>query len=153
MRVEGLVRDDVDLLADAERVLAPSVARLEHALALVDLGSALRRRGERVKAREPLGAGMELAHRCGAEPLVERARTELRASGARPRSVARTGVASLTPSERRVAELTAEGRTNREIGQELFVTKSTVETHLRSVFRKLDIEARTELPERLAASS
>jgi DNA-binding NarL/FixJ family response regulator len=65
----------------------------------------------------------------------------------------RTGVESLTPSERRVAELAAEGRTNREIGQELFVTKSTVETHLRSVFRKLDIEARTELPERLAASS
>jgi DNA-binding CsgD family transcriptional regulator len=153
MRVEGLVRDDLDLLAEAERVLAPSVARLEHAMALVDLGSALRRRGERVKAREPLGAGMELAYRCGAEPLVERAHTELRAAGARPRSVVRTGVESLTPSERRVAELAAEGRTNREIGQELFVSKSTVETHLRSVFRKLDIEARTELAERLAASS
>jgi DNA-binding CsgD family transcriptional regulator len=152
-RVEGLVRDDLDLLAEAERLLAPSVARLEHAMALVDLGSALRRRGERVKAREPLGAGMELAYRCGADPLVERAHTELRAAGGRPRSVVRTGVESLTPSERRIAELAAEGRTNREIGQKLFVTKSTVETHLRSVFRKLDIEARTELAELLAASS
>ena len=82
-----------------------------------------------------------------------RARIELRAAGARPRSVVRTGAESLIPSERRVAELAAKGRTNREIGQELFVTKSTVETHLRSVFRKLDIEARTELPERLTAAS
>jgi AAA ATPase domain len=57
LRVEGLVRDDLDLLAEADRMLAPSVARLEHAMALVDLGSALRRRGERVKAREPLAAG------------------------------------------------------------------------------------------------
>jgi DNA-binding CsgD family transcriptional regulator len=153
MRIEGLVHDDLDLLAEAERVLAPSVARLEHAIALVDLGSALRRRGQRVKAREPLSAGMELAHGCGAEPLVERARTELQAAGARPRRVVRTGVESLTPSERRVAELAADGRTNREIAQELFVTKSTVETHLRSVFRKLDIQTRTELAKRLTASS
>jgi DNA-binding CsgD family transcriptional regulator len=63
----------------------------------------------------------------------------------------RTGLDALTPSERRIAELAAAGRTNREIGGELFVTKATVETHLRSVFRKLDVRSRDELAARLAA--
>jgi DNA-binding CsgD family transcriptional regulator len=149
LRIEALVLAEPDLLAEAERSLAGSIARLEHAETLVDLGAALRRRGDRTKAREPLAAGMEIAHRCGATPLVERARTELRAAGARPRSIVRTGVDALTPSERRIAELAAAGRSNREIAQELFVTKSTVETHLRSIFRKLDLTARGELARHL----
>ena len=56
-----------------------------------------------------------------------------------------SGAGSLTASERRVADLAAEGRTNREIAQTLFVTARTVEGHLTSVFRKLQCESRTEL--------
>jgi DNA-binding CsgD family transcriptional regulator len=149
LRIQGLVLDEPDLLADAERALAGSLAHLDHARSLIDLGAALRRRGARVRSREPLLAGMETAHRCGAQPLVERAITELRAAGARPRSVVRTGVAALTPSERRIAELAAAGRSNREIAGELFVTKATVETHLRSIFRKLDVRSRGQLRSRL----
>ena len=55
------------------------------------------------------------------------------------------GIESLTPSERRVAELAAEGPTNREIAQALFVTPRTIEVHLRSVYRKLEIDSRSQL--------
>ena len=79
------------------------------------------------------------------------AETELRATGARPRRVVLTGLDSLTASERRVAELAGEGLTNREIAQTLFVTARTVEGHLTSVFRKLQLDSRTELSSALGA--
>jgi DNA-binding CsgD family transcriptional regulator len=75
----------------------------------------------------------------------------LHATGARPRRAAVTGPDSLTPSERRTAALAAAGATNREIAAELHVTVATVETHLRSAFRKLDIGRRTELGAALEA--
>ena len=75
--------------------------RLEHARAQVELGAALRRANQRAEAREPLRAGLDLAQRCGATRLAERARSELRATGARPRRAALTGRAALTASERR----------------------------------------------------
>jgi len=103
-------------------VLQDSPARLELARALIEQGAALRRAGRRVDCRKPLRQGVELAQRAGAAPLVERGRTELRASGARPRRVAVTGVSALTPSERRVAELAAAGTSNRDIARSLFVT-------------------------------
>ena len=106
---------------------------------LVDLGAALRRRGRTEAAREPLREALHLADRDGAVRLAERARAELRAAGARPRRAALTGRDALTPAERRVAALAAEGRTNRQIAQELFVTQRTVETHLTHTFAKLDI--------------
>ena len=125
--------------------------RLEHARSLVELGAALRRAGRRAPAREPLYAGMELAHSCGAVPLVERAREELRATGARPRRIMRTGVDALTASERRVARMAADGLTNREIAQALFVTMRTVEVHLTHAYQKLDISSRDQLPQALTA--
>jgi DNA-binding CsgD family transcriptional regulator len=152
LRVQALVLDDVELLAEAERTLADSVARLEHARSLVDLGAALRRRGERKRSREPLTAGMEIAYECDARALVERAMTELRSAGARPRRIVRTGVDALTPSERRIAELAATGHSNREIGGELFITKATVETHLHSIFLKLGVRSRGELASFFGAS-
>ena len=109
----------------------------------------LRRDGRRAEAREPLRIGMDGAHACGAKPLAERARTELLATGARPRRLALQGSDALTPSERRVADLASQGRTNRQIAQALFVTTATVETHLRHVFRKLDVSGRGELADRL----
>jgi ATP/maltotriose-dependent transcriptional regulator MalT len=145
----GLVRRDAGLLAEAADTLAQSPARLEHARAEVELGAALRRAGRRADSREPLRRGMGAAHACGAAPLAERALEELRATGARPRRLVLTGAQALTASERRVAELAARGLTNRGIAQELFVTTATVETHLRSTFRKLDVRSRTELPEKI----
>ena len=86
-------------------------------------------------------------------PLAEHAETELRATGARPRRVVLTGLDSLTASERRIAELASQGLTNREIAQTLFVTARTVEGHLTSVFRKLQLDSRDELPAALAGGA
>jgi DNA-binding CsgD family transcriptional regulator len=83
--------------------------------------------------------------------LAEHVETELRATGARPRRAVLRGVASLTASERRVAELAADGLTNREIAQALFVTMRTVEGHLTRVFAKLDVSSRRDLPARLSS--
>ena len=148
-RVVGLVRGDVGLLEQAVATLSRSGRRVEHARALIDLGALLRRTRRRADAREPLSQGMEIAHRCGAGALVARAREELVATGARPRRVMRTGIESLTPSELRVARLAAEGRTNREIAQALFVAR-TVQTHLQAVYRKLDVPSREALAGRIS---
>lgn len=135
----------VGRLREAVEVLEGSPARLEQARALTDLGAALRRANRRTAARGPLQDGLELAERCGAGALAERARTELRAAGGRPRQPRGIGVQQLTVSERRVAQLAAEGRSNPEIAQALFVTRKTVETHLGHVYRKLDVSGRGQL--------
>lgn len=148
LRVAGLVQGGkrgVAQLGEAVEVLSASPAKLEHAKARTELGAALRRAGQRAQAREHLRRAMELATICGAKVLAARAETELLATGARPRRVALSGVESLTPSERRVAEMAAHGPTNREIAQALFVTQRTVEVHLTSIFRKLDITSRSQL--------
>jgi DNA-binding CsgD family transcriptional regulator len=125
---------------------------LERARALADLGALLRRRNRRTEARALLREALDTAHRSGAGPLAEYARTELRATGARPRRVLLTGLESLTASERRVAEFASEGLTNREIAQTLFITARTVEGHLTSVFRKLRLDSRDQLAAQLAAN-
>jgi DNA-binding NarL/FixJ family response regulator len=89
----------------------------------------------------------------GATALAERAETELRSTGAKPRRVRLTGLEALTASERRISELAANGLTNREIAQTLFITDRTVEAHLTHVFTKLDIKTRTALPAALAATT
>jgi len=155
LRVLGLVESGDagrTLLEESLAVLDGSAWRLEQAETLVELGAALRRARARRDAREPLHAGMELAHLCGAAPLVARAREELLATGARPRRVMRTGVDALTATERRVAAMAAEGMTNRQIAQALFVTLRTVESHLGRVYQKLGVASRDELPPELAAS-
>lgn len=148
-RVAGLVAEresGIALLRDAVATLEGSETKLEHAHALVDLGAALRRAGKRTEARERLAEGLELADRCGATALVDMAEGELRAAGARPRRRALSGVASLTPSELRVAEMAAEGMKNKEIAQALFVTLRTVEMHLSHAYGKLEISSRDQLP-------
>ena len=82
--------------------------------------------------------------------MAEYAEIELRATGARPRRVLLTGLESLTASEGRVAELASQGMTNREIAQSLFVTARTVEGHLTSIFRKLQLDSRNDLQGALA---
>jgi len=140
------------LLREAIDAFERGDARLERARALADLGALLRRRNRRTEARELLREALDTAHRSGAKRLAEHADTELRATGARPRRVMLTGVDSLTASERRIAELAGQGLTNREIAQTLFVTARTVEGHLTSIFRKLQLDSRDELPATLAAA-
>lgn len=150
-RLIGLLssgEEAIVLLREAASMLAESPARLEHARALVDLGAALRRTNRRADAREPLTRGLDLADRCGARVLSQRARDELRAMGARPRRARLSGLEALTASERRVAELAASGLSNTEIAQNLFVTRKTIEKHLGNAYIKLGVKSRAELPAR-----
>ena len=141
------------LLREAIDAFERGDAALERARALTDLGAMLRRRNRRTEARELLREALDAAHRAGAKPLADQAETELRATGARPRRVVLTGLDSLTASERRIAELAGQGLTNREIAQTLFITARTVEGHLTSVFRKLMLDSRDELPAALAGDA
>jgi DNA-binding CsgD family transcriptional regulator len=153
LRTTGLVEagePGLALFEEAVHVVEGSPAKLEHAKARTELGAALRRANRRSDAREHLRQAVELATICGATSLAERAERELLATGARPRRVALSGVASLTPSERHIAELAAKGPTNREIAQALFITQRTVEVHLTSVYRKLGITSRSQLAAALA---
>jgi DNA-binding CsgD family transcriptional regulator len=140
----------IALLREAVAVLEPSPARVEHAYALTALGAALRRANRRAEARDRLREALELAQRAGATLLAEQAHEELIATGARPRRVELSGAAALTPSERRTAAMAAEGLSNREIAQALFVTLRTVEMHLSNAFRKLGVSSRTQLAAALA---
>jgi len=137
-------------LEAAVATLENGTARLELARVTCELGAELRRKGERSAAREVLRRGHALAAECGATRLASRARDELSRSGARLIREPVSGVEALTPSEVRVAELAAEGLTNREVAQALFVSEKTVETHLGRVYRKLDIKSRHALPGALA---
>jgi DNA-binding CsgD family transcriptional regulator len=137
-------------LEAAVAALEAGSARLELARVTCELGAELRRSGERSAAREVLRRAHALAAECGATRLANRARDELSRSGARLIREPVSGVEALTPSEVRVAELAAEGLTNREVAQALFVSEKTVETHLGRVYRKLDIKSRHALPGALA---
>jgi DNA-binding NarL/FixJ family response regulator len=156
LRALGLValaggdRGGLDLLSEAAAVLERSGARLEHARVLAELGAAVRRANRRSEARGRLRAALELAEECGARALAARAREELRAAGGHPPRPPKAGHDSLTPSERRVAELAIEGLGNRAIAQALFVTVKTVEMHLSNTYSKLGISSRAKLAAALA---
>jgi len=154
LRVLGTLERErgLERLREAVDVLEGSGARLEHAKALFAYGGALRRGREPAAAREPLRRALELASACSAAGLAEQARGELYAAGARPRTDALAGVEALTASERRVVDLAAAGRSNRDIAQALFVTPKTIEVHLTNAYRKLGIRSRRELAGALAPS-
>jgi DNA-binding CsgD family transcriptional regulator len=148
LRASALVGDGdatIGGLSQAVSVLRDSPAELEHARSLVDLGAALRRGNRRADARAPLEEGLRFAKSLGAGALTDRARTELRAAGGRSSDPDGNDDAGLTASERRVAELAAQGQSNPEIAQALFVTRKTVETHLGHVYAKLNIAGRGQL--------
>lgn len=153
LRTQAAIAGDerrLQLLAEAAEVLEQSPSALERAHALIELGTARRRSGQRSAARPPLREGLQLADHMGAIPLVQTARRELHATGARPRRAAHTGADALTPTERRVAELAAGGLTNAQIAQALFVTGKTISTHLANAYRKLGINSRHDLSRLLA---
>jgi DNA-binding CsgD family transcriptional regulator len=154
-RAAGLLaagESGIELLRDAVSTLRRSPSLLEQARALTDLGGALRRVGRRAEAREPLREGLQLARRCGAERLVERAERELRLAGAKPRRLAFSGAESLTASERRVAEMASSGLSNQQVAEALFVTSKTVENHLGRVYQKLGIHSRDAITDALRAA-
>jgi DNA-binding CsgD family transcriptional regulator len=154
LRTLGLVAgggEGLEVLRESVAVLERAESRLGHARSLLELGAALRRAGERAGARGVLREALDATARLGASGLADRAHEELVAAGARPRRDRRllSGPESLTASEDRVATLAAEGLTNREIAQRLFVTVKAVQWHLGNVYRKLEISSREELPKAL----
>lgn len=138
-------RRGLDLLQESVRELANSPDRLEHAKALIDLGTALHRADQIEQARLALRQAIDLATTCAAHGLIRRAADRLRATGAKPRTRRFTGLDALTPTERRVARMATENLTNREIAQQIFVGVRTVEIHLTHTYRKLGISGRAEL--------
>jgi DNA-binding CsgD family transcriptional regulator/tetratricopeptide (TPR) repeat protein len=130
------------LLEQAVGTPRATPCRLELAKAQLALGAARRRRNRRAQARDPLRRALDLAEGCGAVPVIDAARVELQACGGRPRRALLSGPDSLTASERRVAELAAQGLSNPEIARALVVARSTVESHLRASYRKLDVNGR-----------
>jgi DNA-binding CsgD family transcriptional regulator len=148
LRARGLVEggdQGLTRLEQAARALGRSQAKLERARALAELGAALRRAGRRGDCREPLRQALALARGGGATALATTVEEELAASGARRRRGEPSGGDALTPSERRVARMAAEGMTNRQIAEALFVTLKTVGWHLGNAYRKLGVESREEL--------
>ncbi|WP_439657617.1 helix-turn-helix transcriptional regulator [Lentzea sp. HUAS TT2] len=141
---------DLGVLAEAVRLLREGPARLELAEALAELGEARQRGGDRAGARATTKEAAEIALGCRAEALAERLTAGLTVGGGRPPRIEVTGVAALTPSELRVAELAADALTNRQIAENLFVTEKTVETHLGRAYRKLGVRSRTQLAVRMS---
>jgi DNA-binding CsgD family transcriptional regulator len=148
LRAQALVHggpEGLELAREASDVLCRSHARLEYARALADRAAMERALGTQADSAALLREALELADICGAVALQARVLAELRAGGARPRRPRLSGPQALTPSERRVARMAAEGLSNREIAEALFVTTRTVEFHLRGVYRKLHVSGRREL--------
>jgi DNA-binding CsgD family transcriptional regulator len=139
-RLDEAIADHVAALRVLEGVGQP----FERARSLLALGTAQRRAKRRGEARASLDAALAVFAELGAELWVGRAREEIARLGGRP---ARDRD-ELTPTERRVA-LAAEGRSNREIAAELFVTERTVEANLTRAYRKLGVRSRTQLARRL----
>ncbi|GLI00198.1 helix-turn-helix transcriptional regulator [Phytohabitans aurantiacus] len=108
-------------------------------------GEWLRRENRRLGAREQLRTAYEMLHGFGASAFAQRARRELLATGetVRPREV--EARPSLTAQEAQIARLAADGKSNSEIGAELFISTRTVEWHLRKVYTKLDVNSRNKL--------
>jgi DNA-binding CsgD family transcriptional regulator len=149
LRIHGGLHGDRDALAEAVQTAAPTADRLEHARALTALGTAELEAGATAQARETLRAALATAHDAGALRLANQARAALIAAGGRPRRAALTGIDALTPSELQVARLAADGLTNRDIADTLFVAVKTVEQHLARAYSKLEIPGRAALTEAL----
>ena len=147
-RLRGMTAEDESRFRAALDL--PGPAPFELARTQLAYGEFLRAADRREEAREPLRAALEGFERIDAVPFADRARRELRAAGAVTRAATTDG-AELTAHELRVAQLVAQGLTNREAAAALFVSAKTVEHHLRSVFRKLGVKRRAELARIMAA--
>jgi DNA-binding CsgD family transcriptional regulator len=140
---EDLYRTAIELLGRTRMAAHLARARLSY-------GEWLRRENRRIDARDQLRPAFEAFTSMGADGFAERARRELQATGAKVRKRAGETCAELTPQEEEIAQLARRGRTNPEIGAQLFIGARTVEWHLRKVFAKLDISSRRELEQALS---
>jgi DNA-binding CsgD family transcriptional regulator len=140
---EGCYREAVGRLSRTQ--LRPELARA-HLL----YGEWLRRHGRRADAREQLRTAYDLLAAIGMEAFAERARRELLATGETVRKRNSESVTTLTAQEAQIARLARDGRTNPEIGAQLFLSSRTVEWHLRNIYTKLGIGSRRELHAALA---
>jgi DNA-binding CsgD family transcriptional regulator len=153
-RSEALLAEDQraeELYAEAIERLGRTRIRADLARAHLLYGEWLRRQTRRHDARRQLRTAHDLFSDFGMEAFAERARVELEATGehARKRTVETRG--DLTPQEAQIARLARDGLSNAEIGARLFISKHTVEYHLRKVFTKLGINSRTKLAHALPA--
>jgi DNA-binding CsgD family transcriptional regulator len=153
-RVRALLADD----DAAESAYRESIAHLERTRLRIELarghllyGEWLRRTARRVDAREQLRTAHEQFGAIGAAGFAERARHELLATGETVRKRRDDTRDDLTPQEEHIARLAVSGRTNPEIGAELFISPRTVEWHLKKVFTKLGISSRKGLRDALPA--
>jgi DNA-binding NarL/FixJ family response regulator len=139
--------NDLDArIAEATRAAAESPSPFERARTDLVIGERLRRARRRTEAREPLRAALATFERLGANPWEERARAELTASGERARRrTAEPSGDELTPQELRIAQLVAEGASNKEAAAALFLSPKTIEYHLASAYRKLGVHKRAAL--------
>jgi DNA-binding CsgD family transcriptional regulator len=143
---ERLYREAIDRLGR-------TLIRVAHARTLLVYGEWLRRENRRVDAREQLRAAHATLSDIGMEVFAERARRELLATGETVRKRTVETLDNLTPQELQIAQRAAEGRTNPEIGAQLFLSPRTVEWHLRKVFGKLGISSRRQLGSALPDAS
>jgi DNA-binding CsgD family transcriptional regulator len=139
-------REAIELLGSTRMETHLARARLVY-------GEWLRRENRRIDARDQLRSAFDALASMGAEAFAERARRELQATGEKVRKRSEETRADLTPQEEEIAQLAREGRTNPEIGAQLFIGGRTVEWHLRKVFAKLDISSRRELDQALRRRS
>ncbi|MGI8334802.1 helix-turn-helix transcriptional regulator [Actinomadura scrupuli] len=147
-RSRALMADDdraEDLYLESIELLGRTLVVTELARAHLLYGEWLRRRRRRSDARRRLRTAHEMFATMGATAFAERARTELLATGERPRKRTAQTSHHLTPQEAQVAGLAAAGATNAEIATRLFITTSTVEYHLNKIFRKFDLTSRRQL--------
>jgi DNA-binding CsgD family transcriptional regulator len=151
-RSEALLAEDdraEELYVEAADRLGRSRIAIDLARAHLLYGEWLRRQRRRTDARSQLRLAHGLFSEFGMEAFAERARVELEATGEHARSRTVDTLGQLTPQESQISRLVAQGHTNREIAAQLFISASTVEYHLRKVFRKLGVKSRTQLANRL----
>jgi DNA-binding CsgD family transcriptional regulator/tetratricopeptide (TPR) repeat protein len=135
---DELHREAIDWLGQSRMAAHLARARLTY-------GEWLRRQNRRVDARQQLRLAHDMLAKMGADGFAERARRELLATGEKVRKRRDDTRDELTPQEEHIARLARDGRTNQEIGAELFISARTVEWHLRKVFTKLGIKSRRGL--------
>ncbi|HWN61889.1 MAG TPA: LuxR C-terminal-related transcriptional regulator, partial [Streptosporangiaceae bacterium] len=139
---EEAYREAIEVLDQTRMATHAARARLSY-------GEWLRRENRRIDARRQLRIAFDALAATGVQAFAERARRELLATGEKVRKRHEDPGAELTPQEGEIARLARDGRTNAEIGAQLFIGARTVEWHLRKVFTKLDIGSRRELDEAL----